>query len=179
MTELTDGVVRLRLPTDTDVPWIVDACRDPENQRWLPLLPRPYEVEDARWWLGRAATVWQDGTAAPFVIEDAAGGTPLGVIELRTGAPPADIGYWLAPEGRGRGAMTRALRLIADYAFTERDIDHVELFTLLDNVRSQRVAERAGFVRTGVAAGHIETRDGERLDAYRFELARSPALRGA
>jgi RimJ/RimL family protein N-acetyltransferase len=170
MTELTDGTVRLRPPVAADANWIVAACRDPENQRWLPLLPSPYGLEDAHWWLRRADEVWRDGTAAPFVIEHAEDRARLGVIELRTGSGPSDVGYWLAPEGRGRGAMTRALRLVAAYAFRERQVKQLELYTLLDNVRSQAVAERAGFALEGVVQGRIESRDGARYDAYVFVL---------
>ena len=170
MTELTDGTVRLRPPVAADADWIVAACRDAENQRWLPLLPSPYGLEDAHWWLRRADEVWRARTAAPFVIEDAEDGAPVGVIEVRTGSQPADVGYWLAPEGRGRGLMTRALRLVAAYAFRERQVQRLELYTLLDNVRSQAVAERAGFVREALVPAKIESRDGGRHDAYVFVL---------
>ena len=171
MTELGDGVVRLRPPVAADAEWIVASCRDPVVQRWLPALPTPYELEHAEWWLGRAERVWADESAAPFVVEDAATAAPLGVIELRVG-PPADVGYWLAPAGRGRGLMTRALRLVVDYAFRERGLARLELYTLLDNVPSQRVAERAGFLREGIVRARIESRDGDRYDAYVFALDR-------
>jgi RimJ/RimL family protein N-acetyltransferase len=95
------------------------------------------------------------------------------VIELRPASEPPDIGYRLAPGGRGRGAMTRALRLVSAYAFDVVGLHRVELYTLLDNVASQRVAERAGFTRGGVAAGRVESRDGNRYDAYVFRLERS------
>ncbi len=68
--------------------------------------------------------------------------------------------------------MTRALRLLAAYAFGSLGLARLELYTLLDNVASQRVAERAGFVRAGVAAGRIESRDGSRHDAYIYRLER-------
>ncbi len=96
-------------------------------------------------------------------------GARLGTIEVRI-AEPSDVGYWLAPEGRGRGAMTRALRLLMRYASEERGLTRVELFTLLDNDRSQAVAERAGFRRAGSVAGKIESRDGTRHNALRFVL---------
>lgn len=166
---LTDGFVTLRPPEDSDVEWVVRSCRDPENQRWLPLLPHPYERADAEWWIGRCKRAWADGSAAPFVVLDSATGDRLGTIEIRTGTS-ADVGYWLAPEGRGRGAMTRALRLLLRYSFEERGVAQVELFTLLDNVRSQGVAERAGFRLDGTAEGKIESRDGTRHDALRFVL---------
>ncbi len=66
--------------------------------------------------------------------------------------------------------MTRALRLLVRYAFEERALTQVELFTLLDNVRSQAVAERAGFRLAGTLLGKIESRDGTRHDALRFVL---------
>jgi RimJ/RimL family protein N-acetyltransferase len=167
--ELSDGRLILRPPQASDVEWVVCACRDPEIQRWLPLLPFPYEHGDAEWWIDRCKRVWVDQTAAPFIIVDAAKGARLGTIELRT-TEPADIGYWLAPEGRGRGAMTDALRLLILYAFEDRGLPGVELFTLLDNTRSQAVARRAGFRQTGIVPGKIESRDGAHHDALRFVL---------
>jgi len=175
--ELRDGEITLRPPEDDDAEWIVRSCRDPENQRWLPLLPHPYERADAEWWLGRCKQAWEDGSAAPFIIVDSATGDRFGTIEIRTGAP-ADVGYWLAPEGRGRGAMTRALRLLTRYAFEERELTRVELFALLENVRSQAVAERAGFRLEGTVPGRIESRDGRRHDALRFMLDAPAASSG-
>ena len=175
--ELSDGHVSLRPPEDEDVDWVVHSCRDPENQRWLPLLPSPYERSDAEWWIRRCKSVWADGSAAPFIVVDSATGERLGTIEVRT-AEPADVGYWLAPEARGRGAMTRALRLLMRYAFEERGLKQVELFTLLDNARSQAVAERAGFRRAGRTEGKIESRDGKRHDALRFVLDAPPPRSG-
>ena len=172
--EFCDDEVKLRRPRADDAAWIRDACRDPLNQRWLPLLPNPYELDDARWWLRRADDGWRDGTAAPFVIEDARTTEPLGVIEVRPGSEPPDIGYWLAPGARGRGAMTRALQLIVGYAFDELGVDRLELYTLLENAASQRVAERAGFVRSGIVAERVESRDGRRYDAYVYRLERPP-----
>ena len=168
--ELTDGVVTLRPPQFDDVDWIVESCRDPEIQRWLPALPSPYSRSDAEWWLDMCGRARADGTAVPFVITDAGSGERLGVIELRLG-PPADIGYWAAPSGRGRGAMTRALVLLANHGF-DLGLDRIELFTLTENVRSQSVAVRAGFVHKGTVPDRIPTRDGDKRDAYRFALMR-------
>jgi len=171
--ELRDGRIVLRPPDDSDAAWVVEACRDGENQRWLPMLPQPYERGDAEWWIGRCKAVWADGSAAPFIVLDAASGDRLGTIEVRF-AVPADVGYWLAPAGRGRGVMTCALRRLMRYAFDERGLAQVELFTLLDNVRSQAVAERVGFHRVGIVPRKIESRDGDRHDALRFVLDDAP-----
>jgi len=47
---ISDGVVRLRLHADSDVPAIVAACQDPEIPRWT-RVPEPYGEADARGWL--------------------------------------------------------------------------------------------------------------------------------
>ena len=170
--ELTDGVVRLRPPEAADTDWIVDACRDPVNQRWLPGLPDPYGPADAAWWLEHCRRGWEEATASAFIVLDAESGARLGAIEARFGVPP-DVGYWLAPEGRGRGAMTRALVLVSGYAFDERGLESLELFTLPDNTASQRVAERAGYRRAGERPQHIPRRDGSFADAHRYVLRRA------
>ena len=59
----------------------------------------------------------------------------------------AEIMYWLAPEGRGRGIATKSVRLLSDWASQSLGIEQVILKTHLDNEASQRVAARAGFRR--------------------------------
>ena len=46
--ELRDGDIQLRPWKLDDVPAIVAACNDPDIQKWIPLIPRPYTDEDAR-----------------------------------------------------------------------------------------------------------------------------------
>ena len=131
--ELGDSELTLRPPLPTDIDWIVQACRDLENQRWLPMLPRPYSRSDAEWWLGRCRQVWADGSAAPFIVVDSTSGERLGTIELRLGG---DAGYRLLA-GAGRPGARRhdaGAAAVVRYAFEERGVAQVELFTLLDNV---------------------------------------------
>ena len=64
----------------------------------------------------------------------------------------AEIGYWLAPEARGRGAATRALRLLSAWTLREWPIGRLHLMADVDNTASQAVAERAGFTREARAA---------------------------
>jgi RimJ/RimL family protein N-acetyltransferase len=163
----------LRRLTDDDVPWIVEGCNDREFGRWVVDVPQPYTEGDARQFLQLGDRGWGEGTRAVFAIADAESGAGLGVIDLHLavrGDPGvASIGYWLRAEARGRGAASRALRLVSRWAMTELGIERLFLTTAPDNVASQRVAERAGFRREGLLRSYLATPAGRR-DSVMFSL---------
>jgi RimJ/RimL family protein N-acetyltransferase len=167
-------VVVLRPWRDEDVPAIVAACQDEEMALWLDRLPSPYRVEDARAWLESVEASWRDGTFAGFAVANAADDHAVGSISM--GVKSADdrigeIGYWLAREARGRGAMTRALRLISAWAFGEVGIERLYLRADPDNRASCAVAERAGYVFEGVRRSeHFNARRGRRVDHAVYSL---------
>ena len=79
------------------------------------------------------------------------------------------MGYWLLPEGRGRGYATRSVRLLSEWALSSLGIARLQLWTEPDNVASQRVAERSGYVKEGVLRSYRE-RNGHRFDAVFYSL---------
>jgi RimJ/RimL family protein N-acetyltransferase len=167
---LSDGVVSLRPHTAADASWIAEACADAETQRWLPL-PSPYTEADALAYIRRNDRVWSAGTHAPHAIVDAVSGEPLGSAELTFHEPEVgEIGYWVRPQARGRGAATRATRLLAAWAF-ELGVVRLQLSTHPANVVSQRVAERVGFRREGILRAAHRTPEGLR-DSLMFSLLR-------
>ncbi len=58
-----------------------------------------------------------------------------------------EVMYWLAPWGRGRGIVSHAVELLCQWAFDTLNLTQVTLKTHIDNLPSQRVAERCGFQR--------------------------------
>jgi len=132
----------------------------------------PYSQSDARTFLEVAGRGWAEGSGAAFVIAHAAGGDGLGTIGLHLFAGDARlaaVGYWLRREARGHGAATIAVRLVSGWAFDELGIKRLNLITVLENLVSQRVAERAGFTREGIPRAWMPTRDGRR-DSVMFSL---------
>lgn len=172
---LTDGSVVLRLPRDADAPAIAEACSDPEIARWIPI-PIPYRLEDARTFVAFAAEGWSTGREPTLVIADAASRALLGAIAVhrRIDEPAkAAVGYWLAPNARGRGAATRAVRLVTRWAFeVEPALVRMELLTAVDNAASGRVALRAGFAREGILRRYMPFRD-DLIDAVIFARLRN------
>jgi RimJ/RimL family protein N-acetyltransferase len=71
----------------------------------------------------------------------------------------------------GRGVAPAAVRLVAEHAFRETDLVRLEIVCAVGNVRSQRVAEKAGAVREGVLRNRLLLPSGP-SDAVMFSLVR-------
>ena len=167
--ELRDGQVMLRAWRHEDAPAVAAACADPEIPRWIPFVPVPYTEQDAREYIAQCLAAGEE--RRPFAIADASDGGILGAIDMRvTPIGNGHIGYWVAPEARGRGVCTRALRLLCGWALKELGLGRLELVADPDNAASQRVAEKVGFRREGVLRAHLPHRDGRRRDSVMFSL---------
>jgi RimJ/RimL family protein N-acetyltransferase len=128
----------------------------------------------------RAPGRWLAGARAELVIEDAATGAPAGEIQLTWAVPGGDeaaIGYTLLPAWRGRGYATRAVLLLALWAFAETGSGRLVATALPDNVASRRVLERAGFRSEGRLRSALRAADGSRVDGVRHALVAEDVLR--
>jgi RimJ/RimL family protein N-acetyltransferase len=157
---IADGEVLLRPRTEDDIPAITAACQDPEIVRWTEV-PSPYTEDDAREFIRR-------GPGAQAIV-DARTGEFLGTIGWRWVDANVQVGYWVKREARGRGVATRALALISRWAFDELGARRVQLITDVENVASQRVAEKAGFQREGLLRAYAELK-GRRPDFHMYSL---------
>ncbi|WP_329413887.1 GNAT family N-acetyltransferase [Streptomyces sp. NBC_00704] len=61
-----------------------------------------------------------------------------------------EVGCWLEPAGTGRGLVTRAVRVLIDFAVEQRGIQRVEWVASAGNTPSLDVARRLGMTRDGV-----------------------------
>lgn len=57
-----------------------------------------------------------------------------------------EIGYWLGQQYQGKGLMTRACRVLVDYALTEMGLDSVRIRCAAPNERSAAIPRRLGFL---------------------------------
>lgn len=168
---LADDTIQLRPPRDADVPAIADACRDPEIARWIPI-PTPYLAADARAFVAFAAEGWAGRREATLVIVERRTGAVVGTVAYRpieTGR--GAIGYWLVPDARGRGLVSRAVRLVAAWAFHDPSLQRLELMTLVGNDASGRVALRCGFTHEGRLHRYLRFRD-RMVDIEMYALLR-------
>ncbi len=169
---LTDGVVTLRPAADRDLGAIERGITDPEVVRWFgkPTMSAREVLE-----LNRAR--WVDGSGPTFAIcgpDDRCVGHVWVNIGPGTGGA---VGYWLLPEARGLGLATRAVRLISEWAYRDKDLTRLHLVTEPGNLASQRVAERSGFQRDGLARSNVDV-DGRTVEHLVFRLPRADASAG-
>lgn len=165
---LTDGVVVLRAPDATDVDRITALCQDPAIQRWT-TVPSPYTREDAVGFVEHVVQGgWESGKELTWSVRDAATDRLDGMVGL-TMMPPgsAEIGYWLAPDVRGEGRMSRAVHLVVEHAFAPSGLalDRLSWCAVIGNGPSRTLAERAGFRVEGAVRGALVHRGG-RLDGW-------------
>ncbi|XP_057771666.1 uncharacterized protein LOC130991448 [Salvia miltiorrhiza] len=85
----------------------------------------------------------------------------------------AELGYVVAFEHWGKGIATEAVRMVASTIFREWPLlRRLEAFVDADNGRSQKVLEKAGFVREGLLRKHAVVK-GKSRDRVAFSLVSS------
>jgi [ribosomal protein S5]-alanine N-acetyltransferase len=92
-----------------------------------------------------------------FLIE--ADGHPAGAISVSriTRGPfqNGGIGYWVSQELNGRGVGTAAVGRVCEWGFGEGGLHRLEAATLVDNIGSQKVLRRNGFLEIGMSPRYL------------------------
>ena len=138
---LRDGEVTL-LPLDAGVPaLLVAASHDDEITRWTQV-PPSMTLLDA----GLVVAGWA-GSSRVVRLQVCVGDlSPAGLVTIWINQRgQAEVGYWLLEPARGRGVGRRAVSMLCEWAFSECDLDELELATLPGNVASEKVAAACGF----------------------------------
>ena len=169
---LSNGSLALRPWQVTDVPALAKACRDPAIVRYAVTVASLDLDWDARTWLTGVDAARRAGLRLELAIarpgsDELLGSIALSNIERRHRR--ARVSFWVVPEARGQGIAARALRLLAGWTFEWLQLARLELFVEPENVVSQRVAERCGFVREGVLRSRFVSH-GQRRDSVVFGL---------
>jgi ribosomal-protein-serine acetyltransferase len=167
---LADDLVVLRPFSLADVDRVTEACQDADIQRFT-TVPTPYRAADAREWISgheveRSA---RSGLSVAITLDDDDVIGSVGFVAFDWPNDTGEIGYWVAPWGRGRNAAARATRLMAEWGFRELGLIRTELRISTHNQRSQRCAEAAGFHWEGVLRSALAHR-AERHDLAVYSL---------
>ena len=142
-----------------DAPRFFDAAKEssPEVFPWLPWCRPEYSLAEACEWIEKQMPLFAERAAFAFAIV-AADGRYLGGCGLNQIDPihrRANLGYWVRTSAAGRGVASAAARLLAAWAFANTDLVRLEIVAAVGNQASQRVAEKAGAWREGIARSRL------------------------
>ena len=145
---LVDGRVRLRALAMTDVGLVRELSREYDVVRWT-TYPPDLDDKAAEARIAWTATVADQVLSCVVELE----GRPAGTCGAGLGSTEGTIEmfYAILPWARRQGVASTALSLLVSAA-RAAGAGSVGLETHVDNIGSQMVAQRAGFVNVGVAA---------------------------
>jgi len=137
--ELTTNRLFLRPLTKADLPTVVTLVGDYDVSKMLAPVPHPYTINDAIDFLEMDARGELD---VLWIITH--NDTVVGAISIGK-----ELGYWLGRPFWGQGFMTEAGIAAIDAYFTGRDVDTIQSSHFVENVGSQNVLRKLGFVDVG------------------------------
>lgn len=124
--------------------------------RWMPWAHPAYSTDDASNFLAAAWLGWNASTHYEFAIVAAQTGELLGLCGLNQRSGDAmNLGYWVRTAHAGQGIATRAARAVARFGFEHAGLRRITLYHAVENVGSQRVAQKAGFLCEGRERGRM------------------------
>lgn len=159
--ELRAPRLLLRPLVEQDVPDLAATGADPLTQA-MTGIPRGYTQADARAFVALAERIRTRGQGIAWAAVELDGGRFAANIDLRDldwVNRTAEVGYMTAPWARGNGYAGEAVLTIARWLFGVQGFQRLTLRTAVPNTASQRVAEKAGFVREGVARNALHGDD--------------------
>ena len=168
-----------RLLSPDDAPALLEIARE-DRDFFAPWEPR----RDERWLteagqledIAAKLDLHRLGLALPHVVLDD-GGEIVGRITLnnivRGAFQSCTVGYWVRSAANGRGHASSAVGRMLATAFGDLGLHRVEAGTLVHNAASQRVLERNGFVRFGLAPAYLNIA-GEWQDHAMYQTVADP-----
>jgi ribosomal-protein-alanine N-acetyltransferase len=101
----------------------------------------------------------ENGTTYPMVIVDRHGAL-IGTLNLnsiiRGAFQSTSIGYWVSQSRNGEGTASAAVAAAKRVAFMELGLHRIQAETLVDNLASQRVLLKNGFIKYGLAPDYLK-----------------------
>jgi RimJ/RimL family protein N-acetyltransferase len=138
--------LRTITPADFDVLYTMAADLDTWEQR----SPWPPGMLNRAEWEERFTARLKESDAVEFGIE--ADGTLVGscvLMHFDLLARNAEVGIALGDGARGRGYGTDALRVLAEFSFTRRNLHRIHLQVLAANAGAIACYRKVGFVEEG------------------------------
>lgn len=142
----------------------------------LPWAMQEPSVERSEAWCCDRHLAFAARTDLPLLVFARDGGRLVGATGLHRfdwESGRFEVGYWLRSGAGGQGLMTEAVRGVIGFGFTRLGAQRLECLAEEANVRSRRVAERAGFTLEAIRPDERLDPDGAPRTMCVYALSRS------
>ena len=146
--------VTLRIPQPGDAPELFRLASNPVVTEWFSWGPYR-QVEDAAAYIARLPAQREQGVQLDLlqVHRELGVGGITGLSEFSYRDRRAMVGSWLGTEMWGTGFNSESKALMAHLGFAVLGLERIGAYANVENARSQRALEKAGYRREGVLRG--------------------------
>jgi [ribosomal protein S5]-alanine N-acetyltransferase len=142
---------------------ITENINDLEVSRQLLLVPHPYSRNNANAWVlnCKKEAAQKPRTKYSFVIELKSEKKAIGVISLRDVdrfQGTTEIGYWLGRKYWRNGFMSEAVEALLSFCFDKLSLRRVNLNAVVENIPSNSLAKKFGFIYEGTSRKAVRSR---------------------
>ncbi|MCY7347626.1 MAG: GNAT family N-acetyltransferase [Pyrinomonadaceae bacterium] len=124
-----------------------------EFSRWMPWCHENYTRAESEDFIKKVGENWRNETEFAFAIFDAETDEFLGGVGVNQPNKQHkfyNLGYWIRVSKQNRGVASEATRMLAKTSFKDLPINRVEILAAVENIPSQKAAEKAGATREGI-----------------------------
>ncbi len=128
-------------------------------QPWLPWV-EGYDRGSSQRFVRESVSAWSEHRAFDFTVR------PIDDLDRHVGNVSiwitsqqnsiGEVGYWIRSDDTGLGYGTEATTRIVQVGFEEMGLHKVQLRIAVGNERSDRIAERIGFVQEGILRHEVK-----------------------
>ena len=133
-----------------------------ELKQWMPWATADYSAETPEIWCRKAAASHINRTELAYAIfaKNGEHSGNLSALAINWKVPKCEIGYWLRTSHCGHGYMSEAVQtLVTMLAAAPISMKRIEIRCDVENIRSQKVAERCGFELEGTLRCQVRSAD--------------------
>jgi RimJ/RimL family protein N-acetyltransferase len=140
---------------------------------WMPWVDATRNPDDSLTYIRGARAHWLKREDLPVAIVERATGRIVGgsgLHRIKWQIRSFEIGYWVTVDCEGRGYVSETVTLLTRLCFDGLDANRVEIRMDVRNARSERVAQRLGFVREGTLRRALPSPGGKPADVHVYAL---------
>ena len=166
-----------------DTPLLYEAVIESttELSQWMPWCNEYYTINESLAWVSSREKAWNEKEEYSFVIEHKQTKKFLGAVGLNhidQLYKTANLGYWMRTSETGKGYTSEAALLAVQFGFENLNLNRIEIVMGVDNIKSQKVAEKIRALKECIARNRIILND-KPVNAFVYSLIREDLKDGS